>query len=101
MCFSSLDLTSGYWQVEINPKDRPKTAFSIPTGGLYEFNVLPFALVDAPSTFERLMEQVLAGLSRQTCLIYLHDILVFSDTFSTHLRRLEEVFKRLEAANLK
>ncbi len=47
------------------------------------------------------MEQVLAGLSWQTCLIYLDDILVFSDTFSTHLHRLEEVFKRLEAANLK
>src|SRR5258705_4021492 len=99
--FSSLDLTAGYWQVEIKPKDRPKTAFSTPTGELFEFNVLPFGLVNAPSTFERLMEQVLAGLSWKSCLIYLDDILVFSDTFTTHLGRLEEVFKRLEVANLK
>ena len=98
--FSTLDLLSGYWQVEVDPKDREKTAFAT-TGGLYEYNVMPFGLANAPATFERLMEQVLRGLHWQTCLVYLDDIIVFSKTFDTHLARLEEVIDRIEAAGLK
>lgn len=98
--FSSLDLASGYWQVEMNPDDRQKTAFS--TGsGLYEFNVMPFGLTNAPSTFERLMELVLAGLHWKTCLVYLDDILIYAQTFEEHASRLTEVFARLATAGLK
>ena len=97
--FSTLDLMSGYWQVEVDPKDREKTAFAT-TGGLYEYNVMPFGLANAPATFERLMEQVLRGLHWQTCLVYLDDIIVFSKTFDTHLARLEEVIDRNWAAGL-
>ena len=50
--FSTLDLVSGYWQVEVDPKDRHKTAF-ITRQGLFEFNVLSFGLCNAPSTFQR------------------------------------------------
>ncbi|PIK35807.1 Retrovirus-related Pol polyprotein from transposon [Apostichopus japonicus] len=56
------------WQVEMDPADKSKTAF-ITTSGLYEFNVLPFGLCNAPATFERLMERVLKGLHWQTCLL--------------------------------
>ena len=59
--FCSLDLASGYWQVEMHKEDREKTAF-VTQGGLYEFKVLPFVLVNAPGTFERFMERVFSCL---------------------------------------
>lgn len=74
--FSSMDLMSGYWQVEMEPESRERTAF-ITYGGLYEFLVLPFGLTGAPGTFARLMESVLRNLTYKICLIYLDDILVY------------------------
>ena len=59
--FSSLDLQRGYWQVELAPDARPKTAFTIGQG-LWQFRVMPFGLCKAPATFERLMERVLAHI---------------------------------------
>ena len=58
--FCSLGLASGYWHVEMDAADREKTAF-VTQGGLYEFKVMPFGLVSAPATSERLMERVLRG----------------------------------------
>ena len=86
--FCSLDLASGYWQVEMDAADREKTAF-ITQGGLYKFRVMPFGLVNAPTTFERLMERVLRGIAWSECLVYLDDILVFGPDFGTTLARLE------------
>ena len=98
--FSTLDLASGYWQVELNPADREKTAFITPFG-LHQFCVMPFGLCNAPSTFQRLMEHVLAGLHWTSCLVYLDDIIIFSKTPEDHLQQLREVFERLEKAGLK
>jgi hypothetical protein len=53
--YSCLDLASGYWQVEMDPKDKDKTAFATSRHGLFHFNVIPFGLTNAPSTFERLI----------------------------------------------
>lgn len=98
--FSTLDLASGYWQVEVDPKDKHNTAF-ITRQGLFEFNVLSFGLCNAPSTFQRLMDLVLADLQWTTCLVYLDDIIVFGRTFVEHLQRLDEVLCKLRHANLK
>lgn len=98
--FSTLDLTSGYWQVEVDPKDRHKTAFTT-RQGLFEFNVLSFGLCNAPSTFQRLMDLILADLQWTTCLVYLDDIIVFGRTFHEHLTRLDGVLEKLRQANLK
>lgn len=98
--FSTMDLASGYWQIKVRKEDQPKTAFVTKTG-LFQFSVLPFGLVNAPSCFEKCMETILRGLQWQTCLIYLDDIIVFSKTFDVHLKRLSEVLDRIKAAGLK
>ncbi|XP_053380038.1 uncharacterized protein K02A2.6-like [Mercenaria mercenaria] len=76
---SCLDLNSGYWQVEVDKNDIPKTAFTSRLS-LFEFKVMPFGLCSAPATFERLMKIVLAGLQWQICLIYLDDVTVVGKT---------------------
>ena len=95
--FSTLDLKSGYWQVEVAEKDREKTAFSV-GNGLWHYNVMAFGLCNAPATFERLMDNVLEDLR---CVIYLDDVLVHASTFERELRHLRLVFSRLRVANLK
>ena len=89
--FSTLDLASGYWQVGMSEESREKTAF-VTWNGLYEFNVMPFGLCNAPVTFQRLMERVLSGPVRGRCLIYLDDILVMGRTFKEHIENLRMVF---------
>ena len=81
--FSTLDLASGYWQVEVKPEDRPKTAFST-TSGHYQFCTMPMGLSGAPATFQRLMDLVLCGLHWRSILVYLDDIIVFARTFQEH-----------------
>ena len=98
--FTALDLASGYWQVAMEPGSREKTCF-VTSSGLYEWNVMPFGLCNAPATFSRLMEAVLNGLIWRTCLVYLDDIITVGDTFERALLNLRGVFDRLRMANLK
>ena len=99
--FSTLDLKSGYWQVPITEQDKAKTAFRTSSCQLCEFNQVPFGLCNAPATFSRLMDHVLASLHWEMCLFYLDDIIVFSSTWEEHLARLRQVFEGLRHANLK
>ena len=95
---STLDLTKGYWQVPVNGPDQHKTAFTTPYG-LYQFKRMPFGLKGAPATFQRLMDQVLRGLSGFAA-AYLDDVIIFSSTWAEHLWHLEEVLNRLKEARL-
>ena len=98
--FSSLDLRSGYYQMPLAPSARPKTAFC--TGrGLWQFKVLSFGLCNAPASFARLMDQVLTGIPRQECLVYLDDILAHGPSFDAALLSLRRVLERIRAAGLK
>lgn len=98
--FSTLDLQSGYWQLLVDEKDRPKTAFATKSG-LYQYITMPFGLCNAPSTFERCMELVLRGLQWKTLLVYLDDIIVFASSVQDSLCRLDTVFAKLSKAGLK
>lgn len=98
--FCTLDLHSGYWQVEMNEADKPKTAF-VTRNGLFQFTVMPFGLCNSPATFERLMEMVLVGLNFNICLVYIDDIIIFGETFDGTLQNLEQVFKKLQSAGYK
>eukprot|EP00731_Ephydatia_muelleri_P029836 Em0021g359a len=98
--FTTLDLASGYWQVEVLEEDKSKSAFPTPYG-LFEFNVMPFGLTNAPATFQRLMQCVLAGLSPEQCLTYIDDVIVFSASFEQHLTRLRAVLDRIAKAGLR
>ena len=97
--FSSLDLKSGYWQMELAPEDREKTAFCTRTQ-LLEFNVLPFGVASAPSLFQRMISLLLKGIEGKYAVAYLDDILIFSDSFETHLKHLDDVLRRLRKASL-
>ena len=98
--FSTLDLRSGYHNIPIKESDKDKTAF-ITRRGCFRYKVMPFGLTCAPSVFQRLMDLVLCGLTYETCLVYLDDIIVFSRDFDSHIERLRQVFDRLRMANLK
>lgn len=98
--FTSLDLASGYWQVEMEPSDREKTAF-ITQFGTYQFTVMPFGLCNAPATFQRLMDEVLHDELWKIVVVYLDDLNIFSKTFDDHLKHLRIVFDRLKKAGLK
>ena len=98
--FSTLDMASGYWQVDLADEDKEKTAFT--TGkGLHHFRAMPFGLKNAGATFQRLMELILAGMESRNCLVYIDDVIVFGETEQAHLKNLEEVFQRIRDAGMK
>ena len=92
--FSTLDLICGYWQVEIEEKDRHKTAFCT-REGLFEFKVMPFGLCNAPAVYQRLMDLVLSGIQWERCLVYIDDIVIMEETFERHHQNLILVLERL------
>ncbi|GBG67283.1 hypothetical protein CBR_g88571 [Chara braunii] len=98
--FSKLDLKSGYHQIEIQPRDRYKTAFKTQYGH-FEWIVMPFGLTNAPTTFQAAMTTKFCDLLDRTVLIYLDDILVYSRLLDEHLEHLHAVLEQLRIAKYK
>lgn len=94
---TKLDLLRGYWQVPLSERAQEISSFVIPSG-LYSYRVMSFGLRNAPATFQRLMNRVVSGL--EGCAVYLDDLVVFSDSWDSHLERLGAVLRRLSAAKL-
>lgn len=98
--FSVLDLKSGYYQIEMNESDKPKTAFVTPLG-IWEFNRMPQGVTNAPSTFQRLMERCMGDLHLKEVLVFLDDLIIFSDSLEEHEKRLLRVLNQLKEYGLK
>ena len=98
--FSTMDIQSAYYQVEIAEEDRAKTVFTTPVG-LFEFNRMVFGLCNAPATYQRLMQNLFRDDIFRVLLVYLDDILVYSRSVEEHIERLEMVFKKLQEQGLK
>ena len=102
--FSTMDLASGYFQLELEEVDREKSAFATPIG-LYQFNVLPMGVCNGPATFQRAMEKVLSDLlltnKSEICRVFFDDVNVASIEEDGHFSMLQNVFTRFRNANLK
>ena len=98
--FSTLDMASGYWQIEIDEKDRHKTAF-ITKFGLFEHKRMAFGLCNVPATFQRVIQFVLRGLTWDKVLTYIDDVIILGKDFEDHLKNLQLTFKRFRKHSLK
>ena len=96
--YSTFDMRSGYYHMALSEKSRPKSAF-VSSFGKWEFKKCPFGLAQAPAYFQRLINEVLSGLT--FAFGYLDDILVYSPNMETHLTHLRRLFMKLQEADLK
>ena len=99
--FTTFDLKTGYWQVEMVEECKPYIAFTCGPLCFYECETMPFGATNAPATFQRLMDNCLGELNMNWCIVYLDYIIIFSSDAASHIERLEAVFQKLAKAGLK
>ena len=92
--FTTLDLRSGFHQISVKPEDQYKTAFHTHHGH-YEYLVMPYGLTGAPATFQSIMNHVLAPLLRKCVVVFIDDILIYSQTYTEHVYHVQLVFQLL------
>lgn len=97
--FSTLDLNSSCWQVEMDLKVGEITAFICPLG-VFQFKVMPFELKNAPLMFQILIEKTLGQLKSVICFVYLDDIIIFSRSWEHHFYDVQTVLDKLQSAGL-
>ena len=98
--FTTIDLQAGVWQAQMTPEDRDKTGFSCEEGH-FRYVKAPYGLQNAPSTFSRMMKIVLSELLGPTCLAFVDEIVVHSDTYDQHVLDVVKVLERLDKSGLK
>ena len=99
--FSCLELKSGFWQIRMDKASKQYTTFTVGNLGFFECNRMPFGLCNTPATFQRLMQNCMGELNFIYCLIYLDDLIMFSQTAEEHWHHLHVVFNHLREYNLK
>ena len=88
--FSSLDMVSGYHQIQVAEEDRPKTAFASPYG-LYQFRRMPFGLNNGPGTFQRVVNDMIQVLEAEDVLAYLDDFICYHENWDDHMAELDRI----------
>ena len=97
--FSTLDCNAGYWQLPVSERDRAKTAF-VCHAGLYQYIRMPFGLKNAPASFQRTLDIILSGYKWKSCLVYLDDVIIYSNTVEDHMRHVKAILGALKAAGI-
>lgn len=96
--FIPLDLKAGFHQIPMAKDSIHCTAFVTPLG-LFEYVVMPFGLVNAPSTFQRMVMKMLVNLYGEEVLCYIDDIIIFASTFKDLILRFRQVLERMKESN--
>jgi transposase InsO family protein len=99
--FTTIDMKSGYHQIEVEEAHKERTAFTVGSLGFFEYNKMPFGLTNSPATYQRIMQDILGDYNMKICLVYLDDLIIFSNSFEQHIERLDMILKRLHEADLK
>ena len=96
---TTLNFNSGYWQIPVSHRDRDKTAFFCHSG-LYRYKRMPYALTNAPETFQQTLDILLSRYKWKSCFVYSDDVIIFSRSLDSHISHVEQVLSSLSRAGV-